>query len=195
MVITTFHKYHYSAILVSKPAERWQRVHTEMARPVTGRHSGHWAQSRTPDTGAGSGMHWRSSHMRQEQRDLPSVSGTGRVGDQVQGAWDKLYQEVRWLPLCLAQVDQASGWSERHCEAAEVDWASSCSSLCRCFSLRKNASHFHKLPCADFLAILSQEVSSPHYSSTWQPVRFLHTIRNFIMNYLVGCLLRFSLTY
>lgn len=36
MFTTRFHKYCYSAILISNPAERWQRVHLKMARLVTG---------------------------------------------------------------------------------------------------------------------------------------------------------------
>ena len=97
MFTTSFHKYCYSAILISNPAERWQKVHMKMARLVTGKCSRQQARSRTLDIEAGSGIPLFTGRDR-KQSGLPSGGDTGRDGNQVWGAWDKLCPAMFWLP-------------------------------------------------------------------------------------------------
>ena len=97
MFTTSFHKYCYSAILISNPAERWQRVHLEMARLVTGECSRQQARLRTLDTAAGDGIPLFTGRDR-KQGGLPSGDDTGRVGNQAWGAWDKLCPALCQLP-------------------------------------------------------------------------------------------------
>lgn len=97
MFTTSFHKYCYSAILISNPAERWQRVHMKMARLVTGKWSRQQARSRTLDIVAGNGIPLFTGRDR-KQSGLPSSDDAGRVGNQVWGAWDKLCPAVCRLP-------------------------------------------------------------------------------------------------
>lgn len=82
MFATSFHKYCYSAILISNPADRWQRVHMKMARLVTGKWSRQQARSRTLDIAGGNGIPLFTGRDR-KQSGLPSGDDAGRVGNQV----------------------------------------------------------------------------------------------------------------
>lgn len=84
MFTTSFHKYYYSVILISNPAERWQRVQLKMARLVTGKCSRQQARSRTLDIAAGDGIPLFTGRDR-KQSGLPSGDDTGSVGNQAWG--------------------------------------------------------------------------------------------------------------
>lgn len=128
MFITSFHKYCYSAILVSEPAERWQRVHMEMARSVTGKRSRHQAWSRTPDVGAGSGIPSFTRRDR-KQSSLPSAGDTGRVGNQV---WEPEINCTQQLAGCLCAWCTLQGSLRDTAQPLMCDRASPHCSLCGC---------------------------------------------------------------
>lgn len=119
MFTTSFLSICYSAILISNPAERWQRVHMKMARLVTGKWSRQQARSRTLDIVAGNGIPLFTGRDR-KQSGLPSSDDT-QVG-----------LGIRCGELEISCAQQCAGC------LAMVWWSLPFLSLCRCCSLCEN---------------------------------------------------------
>lgn len=164
------HRYHYSALLISKPAERWQRVHTLMTRSVMGKHSKHRAESEIPDIGAGGGAHHHYSHKGRETGSKAACQVlVARVG--YQAAWHKSYGAVCWLPLCLAVgrprlsvvLEALHGLC---CMTEPLPWDLPDATPSDRKSLLPPTPPTAASAVKSSVATLSNEVSSPHYSST-----------------------------